>query len=137
MNWISWSLSHCLSTMTELRDARRAAARVYAMIDRQPVIHKDLRDFELGSNLRISPPSAIKLNEQNGLSFDKVSFIYPARPGKPVYETLSLRIRRGETVALVGVFGCGKSTVIQLLERFYECDGISYNGIDIKSLDLR
>lgn len=76
------------------------------------------------------------------VSFDTVSFYYPARPETAALKTVSLNITAGETIALVGPSGGGKSTMFQLLMRFYDPqDGkISLDGIDIKDLnpeDLR
>ena len=47
-------------------------------------------------------------------------FNYPTRPDIPVLQGLSLEVKKGQTLALVGSSGCGKSTVVQLLERFYD-----------------
>ena len=57
------------------------------------------------------------------VNVEKVSFAYPARPDVKVAKGLNLRVDPGESVALVGASGCGKSTIIQLLERFYTPDG--------------
>lgn len=54
------------------------------------------------------------------MSFEDVQFNYPSRPDVPVLKGLRLRARKGQTIALVGSSGCGKSTTIQLLERFYD-----------------
>ena len=54
------------------------------------------------------------------LCFDRVSFAYPARPDALVLRDLSFRVKPGQTVALVGSSGGGKSTVVQLIERFYD-----------------
>lgn len=62
---------------------------------------------------------------QNGTgeaSLQGVNFKYPTRPLIQVLKNLDLEIQRGKTVALVGSSGCGKSTVIQLLERYYDPD---------------
>lgn len=55
-------------------------------------------------------------------SLQAVEFRYPTRPNIRVLDGLQLDIDRGKTVALVGASGCGKSTVIQLLERYYDPD---------------
>lgn len=49
-----------------------------------------------------------------------VAFNYPNRPGVKILQGLNLKVEKGQTLALVGSSGCGKSTVIQLLERFYD-----------------
>lgn len=54
------------------------------------------------------------------MGFEDVRFNYPARPDVPVLKGLRLRVKKGQTLALVGSSGCGKSTTIQLLERFYD-----------------
>ena len=54
------------------------------------------------------------------VSFKDVRFNYPTRPDVPVLQGLNLTVNPGETVALVGSSGCGKSTTVQLLERFYD-----------------
>lgn len=51
---------------------------------------------------------------------DGVHFNYPTRPDVPVARSLSMSVSPGQMVALVGSSGCGKSTVVQLLERFYD-----------------
>ena len=79
------------------------------------------------------PPSA---ELRGDIRFEQVSFGY--RPGKPVLRGLDLRIRAGETVALVGPSGAGKSTLVELLLRFREPDGgcIRLDGYDIRDLPL-
>ena len=54
------------------------------------------------------------------MAFNDVVFNYPTRPDVPVLRGLSLEVKKGQTLALVGSSGCGKSMVVQLLERFYD-----------------
>ena len=54
------------------------------------------------------------------MTLNEVVFSYPSRPNVPVLRGLSLEVKKGQTLALVGSSGCGKSTVVQLLERFYD-----------------
>lgn len=74
------------------------------------------------------------------LEFKNVSFSYPSRPKKMIFDNFNLSIKQGETVALVGKSGGGKSTVVGLVERFYDplADGgqILYLGSDIQSLQV-
>lgn len=49
-----------------------------------------------------------------------VEFSYPTRPDQKVLKGLSLKVEAGKTVALVGSSGCGKSTILQLMQRFYD-----------------
>jgi ATP-binding cassette, subfamily B (MDR/TAP), member 1 len=73
------------------------------------------------------------------LSFNNVTFSYPTRPQRNVLSGFTLSIRRGETIALVGDSGGGKSTTVGLIERFYDpADGtVEYMGKNIKSLNVR
>ncbi|XP_073920938.1 ATP-dependent translocase ABCB1 isoform X2 [Castor canadensis] len=57
---------------------------------------------------------------EGNVTFSGVMFNYPTRPDIPVLQGLSLQVKKGQTLALVGSSGCGKSTVVQLLERFYD-----------------
>ena len=54
------------------------------------------------------------------VTFDGIRFVYPTRPTVPVLRGLSITVEPGQTVALVGSSGCGKSTSVQLIERFYD-----------------
>ncbi|MES2182919.1 MAG: ABC transporter transmembrane domain-containing protein [Pseudomonadota bacterium] len=73
------------------------------------------------------------------IDFSEVEFHYPSRPGQAALEAFTLRVAAGETVALVGTSGAGKSTVFQLLQRFYDPDAgagsIRLDGVDLRQLD--
>jgi ABC-type multidrug transport system fused ATPase/permease subunit len=78
-------------------------------------------------------------NQVDGLiNFNKVSFSYPTRPDVEVLNNLSFEVQAGEKIALVGHSGAGKSTIIQLLMRFYPINGgeISVDGKNINNYDL-
>lgn len=72
------------------------------------------------------------------IRFRDVHFRYPTRPEQPVLRGLNLTVKPGQYVALVGASGCGKSTTIQLLERFYDplVGGVYVDGREISSLNL-
>jgi len=72
------------------------------------------------------------------IEFNNVTFAYPTRPGKKVLEGFHLKVSHGETVALVGPSGGGKSTTVAMMERFYDPQAgtLSYNGVDIKALNV-
>lgn len=53
------------------------------------------------------------------IQFSNINFSYPTRPNIPILQGLSIDIHRGQTVAFVGASGCGKSTSVSLIERFY------------------
>ncbi|CAF1168794.1 unnamed protein product [Adineta steineri] len=71
--------------------------------------------------------------------FNQVKFIYPSRPTVLVLDKLQLSIKSGQRIALVGASGCGKSTIIQLLERFYDVTHgeLLLDGVDIRKLNLQ
>lgn len=59
-------------------------------------------------------------NFEGSIEFRNVHFVYPTRPEVQVLQGLNVKVNKGQTLALVGSSGCGKSTFIQLLERFYD-----------------
>ncbi|MEQ8902395.1 MAG: ABC transporter transmembrane domain-containing protein [Roseovarius sp.] len=67
-------------------------------------------------------PVAVPRPARGGIEFDAVRFAYPARPETPALHDFNLNIKPGETVALVGPSGAGKTSVIQLIQRFYDPD---------------
>lgn len=71
------------------------------------------------------------------IAFDNVGFAYPARPGVQALDGVSFTVKPGETVALVGPSGAGKTTIIQLLLRFYDpaSGQITLDGADLRDLD--
>ncbi|HEY0561812.1 MAG TPA: ABC transporter transmembrane domain-containing protein [Methylophilus sp.] len=83
-------------------------------------------------------PQALASTQSAVISFNNVSFHYPSRPLTPALKLIQLNIAAGETIALVGPSGAGKTTMFQLLLRFYEVESgsISINGQDIRQLSL-
>jgi ATP-binding cassette, subfamily B, bacterial len=103
--------------------ASASARRIYEVLDTKP----DITD----------KAGAIELTRVNGdIRFDHVSFAYAGAEGTQVLTDFSLHIRPGETVALVGSIGSGKSTVARLLERFYDVDSgkITIDGHDVRDV---
>jgi len=89
----------------------------------------------------VDPETPRALGDVQGgvrVEFDSVHFAYPSRPAHTVLHDLSLAIEPGQTVALVGPSGAGKTTVFQLLQRFYDIDSgaITLDGIDVRELRL-
>ncbi|KAK9040747.1 hypothetical protein V6N11_015887 [Hibiscus sabdariffa] len=107
--------------------AKIAAASIFAIIDRE-------------SKIDPSDKSGRKLeNVKGNIELRHVSFKYPSRPDVQIFRDLSLSIRAGKTVALVGESGSGKSTIISLLQRFYDLDSgvITLDGVEIQTLQLK
>lgn len=86
-----------------------------------------------------SLPVALPEPPRGGIEFDRVRFHYPARPDRPALEEFSLTVPPGEKVALVGPSGAGKTTVFQLLLRFYDPESgtIRLDGVDVRQADPR
>ncbi|TMW59305.1 hypothetical protein Poli38472_004374 [Pythium oligandrum] len=106
--------------------AKTAASRIFSLVDRQPAIDATSTEGTV-------------LTQLNGdIAFENVAFVYPSRPDAKIYRNYSLRIRAGQTVALVGASGSGKSTAISLLERFYDpAHGrVTVDGTDLRSFQL-
>ena len=78
-------------------------------------------------------------NVAGDVEFKNVEFCYPSRPETPIFVSFNLRVPAGRTVALVGGSGSGKSTVIALLERFYDpaAGEVTLDGVDIRRLRLK
>uniref|UniRef100_A0ABM5GNJ0 ATP-dependent translocase ABCB1 isoform X1 n=1 Tax=Pogona vitticeps TaxID=103695 RepID=A0ABM5GNJ0_9SAUR len=107
--------------------ARGAAYAIFNIIDNEPHI-------DSFSEAGYKPDKV-----QGNLDFQNVFFQYPSRPDVQVLKGLNLKVNSGRTVALVGSSGCGKSTTVQLIQRFYDpVEGmVTIDGQDIKTLNLR
>lgn len=93
----------------------------------------------LKSSLKITTsPQPLSSPHQGRIEFQKVSFAYPSRPEIKVLKNISFEVTRGETVALVGPSGVGKTTIFNLLLRFYDpFEGTIYlDGVPIDKLSL-
>ncbi|MEX0758229.1 MAG: ABC transporter transmembrane domain-containing protein, partial [Tistlia sp.] len=82
-------------------------------------------------------PTALPDPPLGGLAFERVTFHYPARPDQAALEAFELTVKPGETVALVGPSGAGKTTVFQLLLRFYDPEGgrVLLDGVDLRQAE--
>ncbi|KAK2412276.1 ABC transporter B member 11, variant 2 [Trifolium repens] len=107
--------------------AKSSAASIFAILDQK-------------STIDTSDESGMTLEDVKGeIEFHNVAFKYPTRPDVHIFKKLSLTIHSGQTVALVGESGSGKSTVISLLQRFYDPDSgqIKLDGTEIQKLQLK
>lgn len=121
------ALGQSLPSMGAFVKARVAAAKIYRIIDHKPSID---RNGESG----LEPGSVTGLVE-----LKNVDFSYPSRPDVRILNDFSLTVPSGKTIALVGSSGSGKSTVVSLIERFYDPTSgqVMLDGHDIKTLKLR
>jgi ATP-binding cassette, subfamily B (MDR/TAP), member 1 len=106
---------------------RGAAAKLFATIDRTPSIDS-------------TDPGGEKPAKVHGeITLEDVKFSYPSRPTVPVVKGLSITFPAGKTAALVGASGSGKSTIVSLVERFYDpLEGsVKLDGRDIRELNVR
>lgn len=99
------------------------------------------RHFEVmdAVNTITSPPAPQKPSQLMGaLSFKNATFAFEDAPDKPILKDINLEVRPGETMALVGITGSGKSALIQLVPRLYDVtDGsITIDGIDLRGFDV-
>uniref|UniRef100_F6WVU8 Uncharacterized protein n=1 Tax=Ciona intestinalis TaxID=7719 RepID=F6WVU8_CIOIN len=90
--------------------AKTSAARIFKLLDRTPAIDSYSTEGDKWDNFK------------GDIEFKNCRFTYPTRPDITVLQGLNLTIGSGKTLALVGQSGCGKSTSVQLLERFYDPD---------------
>ena len=119
------SLGQLSEVWSEIVAAAGAAGRIGELLAVKPVI--------------VAPANPTKLPDmpQGSVTFDNIVFAYPSRGEERALHNVSFTIRPGETVAIVGPSGGGKTTVFQLLLRFYDpqVGRILFDGVDIRALD--
>lgn len=104
-----------------------AAHRLFQIIDRVPLIQS---------------PNIVNKNQtpnqNSNIKYEKISFRYPTRPDVQIFKDFNLNVLNGRTIALVGSSGCGKSTVIQLLQRLYDPQHghINIGSVEISDMPL-
>ncbi len=109
----------------EVQRAAGAAERLHDLLAERPQIAAP------------PDPEPLPANPQGRVTLENITFHYPARPDTPALDRLTLTVEPGQTVALVGPSGAGKTTVLQLLLRFYDPDSgtIRLDGTDIARTD--
>ncbi len=120
------------SVFTRLQSGTAAADRIFEFLDRRPAVTANTD----GPRLARRPP-AEPVTAEPFVEFRDVCFSYVK--GVPVLANVGLSVREGETVALVGPNGCGKTTLLSLVPRFYDPDhgSVLVGGQDVRGLNLR
>lgn len=121
--FIGGSIAGLGDIYSQLQKAIGSSERVLEILDEEPE----------------SEQGATSTHFEGRIEFDQVGFSYPTRPELEVLKNISFRIQSGEKVALAGHSGAGKSTIIQLLLRFYEAEKgqVRVDGRDVKHWDLK
>ncbi|XP_022920637.1 ATP-dependent translocase ABCB1-like [Onthophagus taurus] len=123
----TWNFGQCAPYFQIFSVACGAATKIYSVIDEEPIINASK-----GHGRRLP-------NLKGNIVFKDVKFNYPSRKDVQILRDTNFKINAGETVALVGSSGCGKSTCIQLIQRFYDpiFGNITIDGVDLRDFDLR
>ncbi len=124
-----------VSSIATVREATLDIAEAFDEMTQMALYFQNLRDFfDFEPSIK---DGNLQAGEFESLEFRNVSFRYPSAK-KNALENISFKINRGETVAVVGINGAGKSTAVKLMLRFYDVtDGeILYNGVNIKEYML-
>ena len=123
ITFMLWPVQDMARVYAEMQQAIASGERIFSLIDAVP---------EIQDRQGAVDPGTIR----GDIVFENVDFAY--EEGKPVLEKFNLHIRQGETIALVGPTGAGKSTLVNLVCRFFEPTGgkILFNGKDYRELTL-
>ncbi|KJH46451.1 ABC transporter, ATP-binding protein [Dictyocaulus viviparus] len=126
LNMASMSMMTAASYFPEYIRARISAGVMFTMMHQRPKVDNMSHQGE-------------KPDIKGDIALRNVYFAYPSRQRALVLQGMNISARYGQTVALVGASGCGKSTVIQLLERYYDalCGKVTIDGYDIRDLSIR
>ncbi|KAM3340523.1 putative ABC transporter B family member 8 [Capsicum galapagoense] len=116
------------SMTSDLAKGSTVVASIFSILDRKSLIQGS--DEAKNSSIRTKMTGRIEMK--------KVDFTYPGRPDRLVLHEFSLEVKAGTSIGLVGKSGCGKSTVIALIQRFYDADkgSLKIDGVDIRLLDI-
>jgi len=120
------SIANAMGFAPNFQKGLTAASHIFHLLNRKPQIY--------------DPPDDGRNWQAEGyVSYEKIEFFYPTRPNIQVLQGLNVDVLKGQTVALVGHSGCGKSTCIQLLVRFYDpvSGAVNIDGHDVSSVSLR
>lgn len=126
-------MMNLFNSFTSLIRSSGAGDKVFAILDRQPPPPATGNAIVQQGNVQPSSDTAVFIQLYG------VHFAYASRPQQAVLKGVNLSIEAGSTVALVGNSGCGKTTIVNLLQRYYDTTSgaISFDGTDIKAFDLK
>ena len=133
------SFGQIMSAMPNYGKGLAAAMHILDLLERKPLVPFPRGCSQSSSSIDSNTSQPRTLEHVRGrIVFDKVHFSYPARKETEVLKGLSLTVEPHQCVALVGESGCGKSTVVSLLERFYtQASGtVSVDGVSVDDLDI-
>ncbi|XP_057857951.2 ABC transporter B family member 19-like [Cryptomeria japonica] len=123
----SYTLSETMALAPNVVKSTQAVKSIFKILDRQ-------------TQMEPEDPQALNVQHLKGdIEFRKVRFCYPNRPQVTVFENLDLKLEAGRSLALVGSSGCGKSSIIALIERFYDpTEGtVLIDDMDVRTYHLR
>lgn len=108
-----------------LTRASASAKRIIEILDSTPAIADAENDTDKASNV-------------GTVSFEKVSFRYPNSAGRPVLDNVEFSVKKGENIAIIGATGSGKSSLVNLIPRFYDVDSgeVKVDGVNVKEYSL-
>ncbi|ODV91346.1 hypothetical protein CANCADRAFT_32011 [Tortispora caseinolytica NRRL Y-17796] len=123
----SFSVSQSFSHIRDMGMGVAAAKRIFATIDRKSYVDPESNEGKTLDTVK------------GEIELKNVRFVYPSRPSVTVLQNMSLKVLPGQTVALVGMSGSGKSTIIGILERFYAplAGEVLIDGHDISTLNVK
>ncbi|MCF2856720.1 ATP-binding cassette domain-containing protein [Pseudoalteromonas sp. SMS1] len=123
---VAMSVATIAEVYGELQRAAGAASRLLELLKIKSLIQN------------VAKPSALKPNSEPAIVFKNVDFYYPSRPDSAALKAINLNIEQGKIIALVGPSGAGKTTLFELLQRFYDPQSgqIECRGENIKALSL-
>lgn len=114
------------SVYTKLQGAEAAANRVFELYDRMPTI-------------RANPEGPRVVEVKKSIEFRNVCFSYNPEADNPTLSNVHLTVKAGETIAIIGLNGCGKTTLLGMLPRFYDPDhgAVLIDGVNVRTAHLR
>lgn len=120
----------------DIQKANEAVPKIFSLIDMLP---KSIDFGPINRNDELPDQGQILESIKGEICLENVSFRYPSRPDVKILRGVSLTVEAGKTVALVGESGSGKSTIIQLIERFYDPEqgSVTLDGINLKDINLK